>query len=420
MNKSILSVLGLVMAVIVSAQDLSAERFPAEYDGTMMPYDFSRVDTVVPWGKEMKPVFVNYIARHGARYLSSEKKVGELRSVLAAQKRGNNLSSSGEKMLALIDEITEKTADNWGALSEVGINEEQRLGRELYQVAPELLSRGRVKAISTYVPRVVMTMYEVCHELARCSSNLGIAADEGHQYDSLLRFFTTVGEYEEYLKAGSWKPLYDSFAAKMVPLSPAQRMFRDASGLGDKELRKITLQAYGILQSLNASGMSGNPADWFTEEEWRLCWETDNLEHYYERSVSPVSNLPALCAMALRNDIVAKTGAHFNDPAQHDIVARLYFGHAETIMPLFAAMHLPGCYAPDCAPEEVAQKWKDYEVSPLGANLIVVILQSPENGYWAAMRLNGRWLEIDGEKVIPYPSLLTLWGINQPLLPLAR
>ncbi len=56
-------------------------------DGTMSPYDFSSVDSALPWGGDMKPVYINYVARHGARFLSSEKKVADLKSALEAARR---------------------------------------------------------------------------------------------------------------------------------------------------------------------------------------------------------------------------------------------------------------------------------------------------------------------------------------------
>lgn len=335
-----------------------AGAFAPELDGTMMPYDFAAVDSVAPWGPEMKPVFINYIARHGARYLSSEKKVSELEKTL----RANELTPRGDSLLALIERIREQTGDNWGALSPLGIAEEQRLGRELYAIAPELFAEGRVAAVATYVPRVVMSMYEVCHELNRCSPRLEIATAEGPQFNSLLRFFTTDSAYVEYLKDTP-----EDLAG--VPSEPAARLFVSPP----KDLPKITMQMYGILQSLGAAGIEGNPADFFTEAEYRRCWEVDNLQHYHQRATA----LPAESAKELLHYILEHT------LDEQGVVARCYFGHAETIMPLFAAMRLPGCYGP---------QWLDYQVSPLAANLVMVILRAPDGTLHQALRLNGRWI----------------------------
>lgn len=159
-----------------------------QLNGTMMPFDFSGCDTVVPWGNDMRPVFVCYVARHGARYLSSEKKVQALRDELLKADSEGYISPRGVEFMRLLESVDSVTAGDWGALNPTGIAEEQELGRQLALTAPELLAKGKVNAVSSYVPRVVMTMYEVCHQLARHSSHLEITASEGRQFSPMLRF----------------------------------------------------------------------------------------------------------------------------------------------------------------------------------------------------------------------------------------
>ena len=95
--------------------------------------------------------------------------------------------------------MVEKTDGNWGALNHIGIMEEKRLGKEMAAICPELLKEGKIEASATYVPRVVMTMYELCHELARYSSGPEISTSEGRQFNPLLRFFKTDANYMHYL-----------------------------------------------------------------------------------------------------------------------------------------------------------------------------------------------------------------------------
>ena len=61
--------------------------FPPSLGGTMMPIRLPEEFPAAP--DSLTPVFVNHIGRHGARFLSSEKKVGDLLSSLeAARTRG--------------------------------------------------------------------------------------------------------------------------------------------------------------------------------------------------------------------------------------------------------------------------------------------------------------------------------------------
>ena len=71
-----LNYIPLALVMLLTCLDIQA--FNPRLDGTMMPYDFADCDSVVPWDDSYTPVFINYVARHGARYLSSEKKVSTL------------------------------------------------------------------------------------------------------------------------------------------------------------------------------------------------------------------------------------------------------------------------------------------------------------------------------------------------------
>lgn len=381
------------LCLTLGASGQSSNSFPLRFDGTMMPYDFARADSVSPWPDSMQPVFVVYVARHGARYLSSEKKVSDLENILHSARANGNLSAKGERMLSLMAQVRKVTDRRWGALSEVGASEEVRLGREMCELLPSLMKTGRIEAEATYVPRVVMTMYDFCHQLACNSSHIEISTSEGAQYNPLLRYFTTDTAYVAYLASGPWKKEYDRYASEETPESPAASFFSTPAPFSHEELRHCSLDAYGILQSLHAAGISADPRIWFTEEEYEACWKVTNLEHYYQRSVSRFSDLPARCARPLLDSITADLDhALKSNDVKTPLRARLYFCHAETIIPLFALMRLPGCYAPDLASVEVAGKWKDWEVAPLGANLLIVALRDQTTGQpYVAMRLNGQW-----------------------------
>ncbi len=51
---------------------------PSHLEGSMMPYDFSYTDSKPIWPDSLTPVYVARVARHGARYISSPKKLEKL------------------------------------------------------------------------------------------------------------------------------------------------------------------------------------------------------------------------------------------------------------------------------------------------------------------------------------------------------
>lgn len=394
-----------VIVITLSALSASPRRYevlPSEYDGTMTPYDFSMVEPCPELPDSLRPFFINYIGRHGARYLSSEKKVSAVERALEKARRHGGLTRKGRDFLKLVAEVREATAGRWGALDSIGAAEQRRLASEMSAMWPEITGSGLVRARATYVPRVVMSMYEFCHRLAALNPSLEVYTGEGHQYDALLRYFVINSAYATYLESGSWKGVYDRYLEEHAPAGPAVRLVGAAGGLDGRSLRRLSMDIYGILQSLRAAGLPAPTTEWMSVEEYRACWEVGNLRHYLQRVANRESDLPAMAARPLLHEMIAAadSAAAAYDHGDSSGRANLLFGHAETVMPLFSAMGLPGC-APcyeNCYRSlsvssdysDLPLLWNDTKVSPLGANLQMVLLRGESGAVYVLLRLNGR------------------------------
>lgn len=386
---------------------------PADLDGSMTPYNLSvnqPLSAVVP--DSLAPIFVNYIGRHGARYLSSAKKVDNLRNTLEEARTKGFLTDRGKEFLTLLDRVETLSAGQWGALDSIGIEEQRELAHQMHSMFPGLLSAGRVDAIATYVPRVVMSMYQFCHTLAKEAPDLEIYTSEGKQNNPTLRFFNTDKDYAGYLEHGPWHPVLDAFISSRVPVLPAIRLVSEHYALDTSRLRKMSLEIYGVLQSLRATGMGAPTEEWMSEDEYRACWEADNLDHFLRRTFNGISYLPGRAAGPLLMSFV-----EYGDSAatgRSQLRAMLRFAHAETLMPLFSLMRIPGCYSMSTDYDNIYRFWKDCDVVPLGANLLVAYLRGHSGKVYVAMRLNGRWVApmADGRMVVGWNELRSSWLEN--------
>ena len=402
LKKAFLLLLLLTGSIGADAQG-RYEALPAEYDGSMMPYDFGRCEAAaVP--DSLQPFFITYVARHGARFLSSEKKVSRLSDAIEKARQAGNLTPLGREFDGLIEIVKRHTDGRWGALDSVGACEQQELGRQMAETWPSVTKSGTVKARATYVPRVVMSMYEFAHSLGAVRQNLDIYTAEGHKFDSLLRYFTTDSIYVKYLKDKPWKKEYDHFVESHISARPAEALF--GATFDEKENRKLTLELFGVIQSLRAAGLRAPDSRWMTAEEYHDCWEAANLEHYFARTDNPLSHIPVEGAVPLLQNMITglEEAAAGCCESGSEIKAQLYFGHAETLMPLLSLCDVEGCNAPDAQPEDVAKVWKDYEVVPLGANFEIVLMRAPSGTVYALTRLNGR-----NVKVGSLPTPLVKW-----------
>lgn len=377
-------ILTLLTAIACAATSLAASPSP-DWRGSMTPYPLDNLTPMLP--DSLRPVGVIYVARHGARFLTSAANVDNLRRRLAGADAMGDLTPLGRKFIALLNTVEQTTGHNWGMLDSVGYREERTLGARMQSRMSAMLRSGVLVARSTYVPRAIMTMYTFVYRIAMKEPYLNIVTHEGPEQDSLLRFFDTDKAYRAYLKDGDWKPTYDNYVDSHIPTRPATALLGSETGLSDSQLRKITLEAYEIVRSLDAMGIDDSAAPFFTTDELTECWKASNLRHYLQRTANRCSDIAARAAAPLLRQVVDD----MDQLTRPDNMCRgkMYFGHAETLMPLLSLMQVEGCNAPDAQPDEVWRHWDDSRIVPLGANLELDLARAPSGEIYVACYLNG-------------------------------
>lgn len=360
----------------------------AEFDGSMTLYDFEGVEgTAIP--DSLTPIHISYIARHGARYLTSENKIKSVESVLEEARKAGTLTKAGRECMKLMEEVREKTDGRWGLLSENGKEEEARLGREMAEMYPEIFkSKGvRIEGKSSYVPRVVQTMNHFFLPIAEGYPGIDISQYSGKKYDNLTRFFDIDKSYIAWRKGGDWKEAYERDGYSKISVAPAERLVGKGSGMSESKLRRLTYDLYKVMQGFRAMGMEVATEKWMTESEYRACWEATNMEKYFQYSLSSLSSLPAQSAADVMFYLLGvQTTLSESDATGVDAL----FGHAETLLPVFALLGVPGATALPLDYTKLASEWSDAELTPLGANLEIIYSKSRSGAIYASMRLNGR------------------------------
>lgn len=364
-----------------------AADYPLSDNGTMMPLSFPAETPVLP--DSLTPFFVSHIGRHGARFMSSSKNIAHLRRTLDET---SSLTPAGEAFSSLIESVARHTAGRWGALDSLGEAEQTRIASTLDAMLPGFFAHGNVTAMSSYVARCVASMYAFCHELGRRNPGLQMTASSGPDYNPLLRFFDTDTGYASYLKDGDWKRVYEEYYAATVPVAPAIRLSAGFEPLAPEELQRITMEMYAVLQSLSAAGLPADISRFMSPVEYHACWLVSNLEHALCRTDTPWSDLPGKGASALLRDILSTADLAVASCREGPVVKAVFrFGHAETVMPLFSLMEIPGCTVPsDATPATVGSFWNDSFVSPLGANLQMIFCTSSSGKVYVMTLLNGR------------------------------
>lgn len=357
-----------------------------ECRGSAMPY--IDPDSAINAPDSLRAVMINHVGRHGARYMASGKNADKVRRLLLSARDKRTITPRGRMLLALTEKIIKESNGRWGALDTLGKAEQRWLAARMSGTFSKILNNKEVtvRAISSYVPRCVMSMYEFSHQLARQNTRSEIYTSSGRQNNELMRFFELDATYKEFENSSRVKNTIREFADKVLSKGMLTRFVGTGYPMDGIDLYDNLMPIYSVLAGTAAIEMRCDIGKYYTREEFNALWSVFNLKQYLTHSASSLSELPAIAAKPLLANLIATTDSFIAGADKTPVLLR--FGHAETIMPLVALMHLPGCRFVSENLDEVAENWRDFDIVPMAANVRLVLLRSRTGRYYVRVDLN--------------------------------
>lgn len=347
--------------------------------GSARPYPVPA--KAVDYPDTLTPVMINHVGRHGARFPASPShSTAVLRALEAAMEQGT-ITPLGRKLMVVVGQVNDMSQGRWGALDSLGMAEQRGIAARMYASYPMLFDNGRVSAVSSYVPRCVMSMYEFTHEISRCHPKTEISTASGPRYSSLLRFFDHNTAYSAVVESEKFRDAIATFNATSVPMSPLRRVLGKNFQMPLDSV-KLALDEYSLLAGLDAMGLNCDITTFFTPKEYNALWSAFNFKQYLCRTATTLSAEPARIAEPLLFDLISTTDAFVRGDTAAVATVNLRFGHAETLMPLLSLIRLPGCAYLTYNFDTVAKHWRDFDVVPMAANLQFILFRSDSGRYY--------------------------------------
>lgn len=375
-------------------------------EGSLTPYPTPAGE--YEYHDSLTPVFINHVGRHGARYPASATNCLTLRRALEHADSLGTITPLGRQLRKLNDEVIDASNNRWGALDSLGMNEQAMIAARMFYNFTEVFGRENVvKAISSYSPRAMMSMYSFTHQLDRLSNRLTFETSTGRINSRLMRPFDIDRDYLAFRKDKLSQPAYDDYFEKTAPLSAIKRVLGDNyPWASDAAARELAITEYYVVAGLSAMGLPSQMDKYFTAAEANALWSCFNLRQYLTRTATTISSVPADIAADLVLDIIETTDAFVNGE-NTATSAVLRFGHAETLMPLLSLLHIPGCYYLTNFFDTVGQHWRDFDVVPMAANIQFIVFKSRNSGrFYVRVDLNERPVALrNGDDSIYYQ-----WG----------
>ncbi|MDE6489805.1 MAG: histidine phosphatase family protein [Muribaculaceae bacterium] len=334
----------------------------------------------------LTPVMMNHVGRHGARYATSSAKIKGVASILTRAKESGTITATGQRLLDLANKVIMLSDGKWGALDSLGMAEQRGIAARMFAGYPMLFTGQNITAISSYVPRCVMSMYSFCHEISRLSEKTSIITSSGVQNSPLMRPFDTDRDFRKYQKKRPYMDVLNEFKRADMPLEVARNAVGKGFSLTDDEAMQLTGDIYYLVSSCSAMGLTVDPTQYFSLEDYNRMWQADNLRQYLVRTANTISTVPSDIASALVMNLITTT-QNFIDGTDPTPV-HLRFGHAETILPLTSLLRLKGCYYLTNYFDTVAMHWQSFNIIPMAANVQMILFKSDTGRYYLRTDLN--------------------------------
>lgn len=378
MKKLFMTLAAVAVALICDAQTTREEMAadPDKTGGVYFAYPALKADNT-PAPKGFRPFHISHYGRHGSRYLISDNDYIWISDLLHKADSANALSSSGKDMMIRLDSLMIETAGRGGDLSPLGRRQHHDIAARMQTNYPEVFtSDARISARSTLVPRCILSMASFCESLKETNPALKIDMESSNRYMPYICYSTPESNAFND-RNGWWEEVYRKFVRKNTnPDRLVGSIFSDRQFVERYVNPEDFMWGVYWLAS-DAQNTEGRISfyDFMTSDELFDLWQCFN-SHFYARH----ANFGPSCGVHLQN--AARLLKNIMDTADEAVLsdqpsAALRFGHDGNVVPLTALMHLKDCDAVIERPEDFYKGWCDWKVSPMAANIQLVLFRNP-------------------------------------------
>jgi hypothetical protein len=370
--------------------------------GTKTPYTHSG-EAVTPPPAGYQPVFISYVGRHGARFLTKAGAEQQVLQVLQTAEKSNGLTELGMRMARVVRHLQNAGKGNYERITLLGGEEQAAIGERMRQLyGPVFTGRG-LEVVTTWKLRTQQSAAAFVKGLGRYEGALRYerAADST---DTVLRFYDLSPGYQRYKKSSLIKRSMDSLDKDGRTAATAKRVcarlfspaFIGSLPGGCVSFTDNLYDLYAIAWSMSGElKAAGHPGD---REGLGAAFDKEGLEwldlrngaaDFLEKGPGFDSlGIQVKVAAPLLVDIINSLDRAVGKAGAGDAVLR--FTHAEAIAPLAALLGIRGASSPVRSIYLYHDQWRAEEVNPLSANIQWVLYAGDGGSYLVKVLLNER------------------------------
>ncbi|WP_458451135.1 histidine-type phosphatase [Fibrobacter sp.] len=346
-----------------------------------------------------KPFYLSHYGRHGSRFHQPADHYHTLYNTLAKADSAGKLTELGKSLLERAKYLDEYAAPRAGDLTQLGVAQHQGIAKRMVKNFPELFKNNAyIEAYASTSTRCVVSMAAFLEELRAQKPKLDIHQESGKYlmaFISPLDFGKIIGESN----TPAWQKENEKLYSHVNPARMMNAIFNDSTYVQKNiDAGDLFSKIYEIGNSLQGSPeIEFNFDDLWTDEDLAARWHAQNAWWYSVLGNNPFGKKEGLenARPLLKNflDVADKViAADTTAPAKVDKTAKpakkttatLRFGHDTVIFPFAVLLQLEngtqntGIETADM--DNLHKVWRDYEISPMAANVQFVFYKSSKKG----------------------------------------
>ncbi len=345
-----------------------------------------------------KPFYLSHYGRHGSRFHQPADHYHALYNTLAKADSLSKLTDLGKSLLERAKYLDEYAAPRAGDLTQLGVAQHQGIAKRMVKNFPEIFRNDAyVEAYASTSVRCVVSMAAFLEELHAQKPKVEIHQESG----KYLMSFISPLDFGKIINESN-TPAWQKENEKLYSHVNTNRMMRAI--FSDSNYVKKNVNAGDLFSKIYEIGNSlqGSPEiefnfdDLWTEEDLAARWHAQNAWWYSVLGNNPFAQKQGLdnARPLLKNVLdeadkviaadTAKTDKTAGKKPAKKTTATLRFGHDTVIFPFAVLLQLEngtqntGIETADM--ENLHKVWRDYEISPMAANVQFVFYKSSKKG----------------------------------------
>ncbi len=365
----------LVFSLNTQAQTALEEirQNPDKSGGVYYAYQ-APTQALTPAPKGYKPFYISHYGRHGSRYMLNDMDYMRPLNTLRMASQAGVLTEKGKDVLKRMEEVWKEAEFHGDELAPLGKRQHRGIAERMFRNYPALFTgrNARVTARSTTSMRVALSMSAFVERLKELYPKMNLDWETSRANMSYLNYHTK--RYDDLKKApDGWQADHNRFCARGIDAKRfAAQLVTDTTFWRPpfNTPNSLMSQLFDVAIDLQDMETPVRMYDIFTPEELYQLWLNGNSWFYHCDADSPFNKGTAIeSTRPLLQNIIDGADRAVSGEGE---TATLRFGHDGNIIPLCAIMHLKDCDARVDDLFAIDRQWRNYDVSPMGANVQLI------------------------------------------------